>query len=67
MVYGNTFIPKDTLSDELQKITGLYTELSSGYPALILYPDTLSQSKAVFLSAKSLVDNTSVCFKPRKK
>jgi hypothetical protein len=38
--------------------------MPSSYPALLLYPDTLSQSKSIFLAAKDLVDNIQYVLNP---
>jgi hypothetical protein len=51
MIIGNHFIPNVPPDSELKKLTGLYSEISSNAPALMLSIDSLSQSKAVFLQA----------------
>lgn len=62
-IYGNNFLP-EPIPDELMAMTGIYSELSSGQPALVIQTDILSQSNKPFLMAVSLEDNSVLAMQP---
>jgi len=64
MVIGNSLSKKDTLPDNVNDLTGVYLDAASGYPALSLFIDTLSQSKIKLLTAYILEDNMPLILKP---
>jgi CubicO group peptidase (beta-lactamase class C family) len=64
MITGNNFDPEDTLSDEVCAMAGIYSETTSSQPALMMYPDTLSQSGKPFMTIRSLIDNIPIVVTP---
>jgi hypothetical protein len=63
-IYGNHFIPEDTLSDEIRACFGIYSVAGTDDPALAVYQDTLPWSGRPYIRALHLENYDVMTLKP---